>query len=384
MLSVLAREAASIHNQRFLVKLSAFNLCYNSLTTVPNENDGASARTLSEPPSDYNNSSSNLRLSPFLSNFNHPSSGFDIELVDHDAWGVSSVVAQAWRQGDLPAPKASSCGQHVIDEPLDAHSTDVDDELDFEEIDNMRVRGSLFYKLERSSMEFEEYNLEFHKKKSSSKKKNNKTELITKAKEAKAKTKPNVASKDQKLPKVNDFGRNSNSVIPRMDNVTSKDQKLPKVNEFGRNSKSVMPRMDEINDVSPANKRQRVPTFNQLTGPYHEPFCLDIYISKGSVRACIVHRVTSKVVVVAHSISKDLKFDLASTKNKTTCAAVGKILAQRALADDIHDIIYTPRKGERVEGKLQIVLNSIIDSGINVKLKIKQRNKKKFFSAHFN
>ena len=75
---------------------------------------------------------------------------------------------------------------------------------------------------------------------------------------------------------------------------------------------------------------------------------------------------------MAHSISKDMKFDLASTKNKTTCAAVGAILAQRALADDIHDVIYTPRKGEKLEGKLHIVLKSIIGNGINVKVKIKQ------------
>jgi large subunit ribosomal protein L18 len=354
---MFARKSASIYNQRIVLKLSAFNLCFNSLTTVTNKDDVTALSSLSDPPSEYNSSSS-LHLSPFFSNSNHPSSGFDIEVVDRDAWGVSSVVAQAWRQGDLAASGAnSSCGQHVIDEPLDDHSSDVDDELDFEDIDNMRVRGNLFYKLERSSMEFEEYNLEFHKKKSS-KKRNDKTEVNNKGKaNAKAKTTPNV---------------------------TAKDQKLPKVDEFGRSGKSVMPRMDEINDVSPVNKRQRNPTFNQLTGPYHEPFCLDIYISKASVRACIVHRVTSKVVVVAHSISKDLKFDLSSTKNKTTCAAVGEILAQRALADDIHDIIYTPRKGERVEGKLQIVLNSIIDSGINVKLKIKQRHKKKSFSSHFN
>ncbi|KAK2425659.1 50S ribosomal protein L18 [Trifolium repens] len=357
MLSMFTRKSASIYNQHIILKLSALNLCFNSLTTVTNEDDGTALSSLSDPPSEYNSSSS-LHLSPFFSNSNHPSSGFDIEVVDCDAWGVSSVVAQAWRQGDLAASGASSsCGQHVIDEPLDDHSSDVDDELDFEDIDNMRVRGNLFYKLERSSMEFEEYNLEFHKKKSS-KKRNDKTEVNNKAKaNAKAKTTPNV---------------------------TAKDQKLPKVDEFGRSGKSVMPRMDEINDVSLVNKRQRNPTFNQLTGPYHEPFCLDIYISKASVRACIVHRVTSKVVVVAHSISKDLKFDLSSTKNKTTCAAVGEILAQRALADDIHDIIYTPRKGERVEGKLQIVLNSIIDSGINVKLKIKQRHKKKSFSSHFN
>ncbi|GAU17247.1 hypothetical protein TSUD_109620 [Trifolium subterraneum] len=356
MLSMLARKGISIYNQRIVLKLSAFNLCLNSLTTDTNKDDKTSLSSLSNPPSEYN-LSSNLHLSPFFSNSNHPSSGFDIEVVDRDAWGVSSVVAQAWRQGDLAASGASSsCGQHVIDEPLDDHSSDVDDELDFEDIDNMRVRGNLFYKLERSFMEFEEYNLEFHKNKSC-KKRNDKTEVNNNA-------------------KVNDKAKTTS-------NVTVKDQKLPKVDEFGRSGKSVMPRLGEIHDVSPVHKRQRNPTFNQLTGPYHEPFCLDIYISKASVRACIVHRVTSKVVVVAHSISKDLKFDLSSTKNKTTCAAVGEILAQRALADDIHDIIYTPRKGERVEGKLQIVLNSIIDSGINVKLKIKQRHKKSF-SSHFN
>ncbi|KAL2906633.1 50S ribosomal protein L18, partial [Bienertia sinuspersici] len=102
--------------------------------------------------------------------------------------------------------------------------------------------------------------------------------------------------------------------------------------------------------------------FNQLTGPYHEPFCLDIYVSKGSVRACAVHRVTSKVVVVAHSISKYMKFNLGSAKSRIAAATVGKFLAHRALADDIHDVIYTPRKGDELEGKLQLVLQSIIDN----------------------
>lgn len=215
----------------------------------------------------------------------------------------------------------------------------------------MRIRGNLFFKLERSSKEFEEYNLEFHQKKSN-KKKNNQNE------ENKAKTENKAKATS---------------------NVTPKDQKVPKVRELTRSNSVIEPRMDETKDVSPLNKRQRNPTFNQLTGPYHEPFCLDIFISNASVRACIIHRVTSQVVAVAHSISKDIKFDLAnSTKSKTTCAAVGAILAQRALADDIHDVIYTPRKGDRVEGKLQIVLHSIMNNGINVKVKIKQRQKKSF------
>ena len=75
---------------------------------------------------------------------------------------------------------------------------------------------------------------------------------------------------------------------------------------------------------------------------------------------------------MAHSISKDMKFDLASTRNVTACGAVGAVLAQRALADDIHDVVYPPRKGDRLEGKLQIVLQSIIDNGVNVKVKLKQ------------
>ncbi|EEF45298.1 structural constituent of ribosome, putative [Ricinus communis] len=129
--------------------------------------------------------------------------------------------------------------------------------------------------------------------------------------------------------------------------------------------------------INVAKKKVRTPTFNQLTGPYHEPFCLDIYISKASVRACVIHRVTSKVVAVAHSISKDLKFDLSSTRNVAACATVGAVLAQRALADDIHDVIYTQRKGEKLEGKLQIVLQSIVDNGINVKVKLKQRQRGK-------
>ena len=339
MVFVLARKkAASLYNQHFLLR--RFSLCFKSLTTIPNKDDGAAP----VPPSER---SITLHLSPFFSNFDHPPSGYNIELVDGDAWGVSSGVAQAWQGKHWATSAATSSGHQVIDEAVDCHPSHAEGEMDFEDIDNMRVHGNLFYKLERSSKEFEEYNLEFHRKKSSKKMDDNKRENAKEAKKAKTSTNPNVTSKD----------------------------KLAKVHGIIR-SESVIPRVDKINDIPPGNKRQRTPTFNQLTGPYHEPFCLDIYISKASVRACIVHRVTSKVVAVAHSISKDMKFDLASTKNKTTCAAVGAILAQRALADDIHDVIYTPRKGEKLQGKLQTVLQSIIDNGINVKVKIKQRPKR--------
>lgn len=288
---------------------------------------------------------SKLHLSPLFPDAKPLSDGYNIELVDQDAWRVSSGLAQAWQGTNEASPKTSSSSEDWVGNC----SLRGEENADFDDIDNMRIRGNLFYKLDRSSKEFEEYSFEFHRNKKSLKKKDDTKE--------KKKDDQKERRKDKDSQKVASLG-----------------EKFPKVvnNECG-----VMVPTDEPENTRAGKKKLRVPTFNQLTGPYHEPFCLDIFISKASVRACVVHRVTSKVVAVAHSISKDMKFDLASTRDSAACSAVGAVLAQRALADDIHDVVYTPRKGDRLEGKLQIVLQSISDNGINVKVKIKQSRHKK-------
>ncbi|KAF3584390.1 hypothetical protein F2Q69_00030714 [Brassica cretica] len=79
-----------------------------------------------------------------------------------------------------------------------------------------------------------------------------------------------------------------------------------------------------------------------------------------------------------------MMFDLGSTRHALDCAAVGTVLAQRSLEDDIHDVMYTPRKGDKVEGKLQVVLQAIIDTGVVVKVKLKQRKLKKKTSHIYN
>ena len=212
-----------------------------------------------------------------------------------------------------------------------------DEDPDHDEIDNMRIRGDLFFKLDRGSKEFEEYNYDFHRKnqhKNAKKEQNQEEETKIK-----------------------------------------KDNKKEVRDEYKKRNDSFTGETDHPNEA--VKKRERTFTFNQLTAPFHYPFCLDIYISKESVRACVIHRVTSKVVTVAHSISKDMKFDLGSRRNVAACAAVGAVLAQRSLEDDIHDVIYTPRKGDKIEGKLQVVLQALIDNGVNVKVKLKQRKLKK-------
>ncbi|KAF6175694.1 hypothetical protein GIB67_022696 [Kingdonia uniflora] len=249
-----------------------------------------------------------------------------IELVDPDSWRVSSGLSQSWRENNINRMEKQLTSSRVVD--------NVVNESSHEDIEDLRLRGTLFYKIEKDSREFEEYNVNFHGKKSS-------------------KTSREEAKEIKKAGTV----------------ITEMALKLKKKNAH-----------PIISPPVETKKNLRAPTFNQLTDPYHEPFCLDIFISKSSVRACIVHRVTSKVVVVAHSISKDMKSDLASTKDSNACVAIGEILAQRALEDDIHDIVYTPRKGEKLEGKLQTVLKSVIEHGINVKVKIKKRNAKKVLS----
>ncbi|KAJ6831179.1 uncharacterized protein M6B38_350705 [Iris pallida] len=245
--------------------------------------------------------------------------GFGIELVDDALWPHSLCGrADAAPPQAAAGPAARSPGPNSV---LDALP-------DMDDIEDLRVRKQLFYKLDRDSKEFEEYNIDFHhrpRKKSSQR-------------------------KGQERPAGTDL---------------KKERKKPEKPTRG---------YEVAEKKGAAEKRaKRTPTFNQLTGPYHLPFCLDIYVTKGSVRACVVHRVTSRVVAVAHSISKDLKFDVGSRKDAKACAAVGAVLAQRAVEDDIHNVVYTPRKGDKIEGKLEVVLRAIIDNGVDVKVKLKQR-----------
>ncbi|KAF0930244.1 hypothetical protein E2562_030885 [Oryza meyeriana var. granulata] len=249
------------------------------------------------------------------SNANPLGNSFHIDMVDSDLWPASFDLSM-----DL-APKKGCPDEFQEHEDEEVHDSE-------DEIDDMRQRKKLFYKLDRGSKEFEENNVSLHHRRKREK-------------------------GNAKNPKE----------CKNVDSDESASLKAPKLK-----TKCIVRK----NDMVEANS-DRVPTFNQMTDPYHHPFCLDIHVTKGSVRACFVHRVTSKVVTVAHSISKDMKFDVGSRKGMKACAAVGAVLAKRAIEDDIHNAVYTPRKGDRIEGKIEIVLRAIIDNGVDVKVKLKQR-----------
>lgn len=256
--------------------------------------------------------------------------GFHIDVTNSDLWPASFRFSSeaAWDNEYLD----------------DLHRHDDEEVQDFDdEIDDMRHRKKLFYKLDRGSKEYEENNVPLRRSR-------NRDKANAKSpKECNEEPVRSVYSNSSKAQLVNK-SVSSNALKPKAERAV---------------------RDENIIDV----KQERVPTYNQMTDPYHHPFCLDIHVTKGSVRACFVHRVTSRVVAVAHSISKDMKFDLGSRKGKSmkACAAVGALLAKRALEDDIHNALYTPRKGDRIEGKVEVVLRAIIENGVDVKVKLKQK-----------
>ncbi|KAK1262938.1 hypothetical protein QJS04_geneDACA009482 [Acorus gramineus] len=308
-MSCLRRCITSMYSVNAPLLLRTCNLYSKAFIELDKENVEPRSSPLSEKSSCIH--SGRTRFPQLLPSGRDCLEGLDIEVVDTDIWRISTGLD----------PERTTNMLYSTEELIDrTDSLTVDDHPDLDEIEDLRLCGNLTYKLDRWSREAEEYNVRLGRKNSSNK--NNKKQ-----------------ANDEK-------GRQS----AKMEFISAEkmDEELPKF------------------------KKVRTPTYNQLTDPYHLPFCLDIHVTKGSVRACVIHRVTSNVVVVAHSISKDMKRELTSTRDAKACVAVGEVLARRAIADDIHNVVYTPRKGEKLEGKLWIVLQSIIDNGIDVKVKIKQ------------
>lgn len=97
---------------------------------------------------------------------------------------------------------------------------------------------------------------------------------------------------------------------------------------------------------------------------YMRPFLLNVFFSKRFIHAKVMHRPTSKVISVATTNSKDLRNTLPSLIDHNACRVIGKLIAERSKDADVYAVAYEPRKDERIEGKLGIVLDTIKENGI--------------------
>ncbi|XP_058104194.1 uncharacterized protein LOC131248137 [Magnolia sinica] len=113
-----------------------------------------------------------------------------------------------------------------------------------------------------------------------------------------------------------------------------------------------------------AAKKPNRKSWKQRTDMYMRPFLLNVFFSKRFIHAKVVHRGTSKVISVASTNAKDLRNTLPSLTDNAACRTVGRLIAERSKDADIFAMSYDPKKDERIEGKLGIILDTIKENGI--------------------
>ncbi|XP_065848639.1 uncharacterized protein [Euphorbia lathyris] len=115
---------------------------------------------------------------------------------------------------------------------------------------------------------------------------------------------------------------------------------------------------------SEAAKKPNRKSWKQRTDMYMRPFLLNVFFSKRFIHAKVMHRGTSKVISVATTNAKDIRNSLPSLTDHNACRLIGRLIAERSMDADVYAVAYEPRKDERIEGKLGIVLDTIKEHGI--------------------
>ncbi|XP_020574825.1 uncharacterized protein LOC110020890 isoform X2 [Phalaenopsis equestris] len=113
-----------------------------------------------------------------------------------------------------------------------------------------------------------------------------------------------------------------------------------------------------------AAKKPNRKSWKQRTDMYMRPFLLNVFFSKRFIHAKVMHRGTSKVVSVASTNAKDLRNTLPSLTDYDACRTIGQLIAERSKEADVFAMAFEPKKNERIEGKLGIVLDTIKENGI--------------------
>ncbi|CAE5967935.1 unnamed protein product [Arabidopsis arenosa] len=113
-----------------------------------------------------------------------------------------------------------------------------------------------------------------------------------------------------------------------------------------------------------AAKRPNRKSWKQRTDMYMRPFLLNVFFSRKFIHAKVMHRPTSKVISVATTNARDIRTNIPSLVDNEACRLIGKLIAERSMEADVYAVSYEPRKGERIEGKLGIVIDTIKEHGI--------------------
>ena len=90
---------------------------------------------------------------------------------------------------------------------------------------------------------------------------------------------------------------------------------------------------------------------------------LTVYRSGRHIYAQVIAAEGGKVIAAASTLQKDLRSDLSSTSNKDAAKAVGKAIAERAVAEGISNVAFD-RSGYRYHGRVAELADAAREGGL--------------------
>jgi len=90
---------------------------------------------------------------------------------------------------------------------------------------------------------------------------------------------------------------------------------------------------------------------------------LTVHRSGRHIYAQVISAEGGSVIAAASTLQKDLRSDLTSTSNKDAAKAVGKAVAERAVAAGVSDVAFD-RSGYRYHGRVAELADAARESGL--------------------
>ena len=90
---------------------------------------------------------------------------------------------------------------------------------------------------------------------------------------------------------------------------------------------------------------------------------LTVHRSGRHIYAQVIAAEGGKVIVAASTVQKDLRTGLSSTSNKDAAKAVGKAVAEKAVAAGVSNVAFD-RSGYRYHGRIAELANAARESGL--------------------
>jgi len=91
---------------------------------------------------------------------------------------------------------------------------------------------------------------------------------------------------------------------------------------------------------------------------------LCVFRSNTNIYAQIIDDTTGNTLVAASSLEKDVKTNVAFGGNKEGAAAVGKLIAERALSKEIKEVVFD-RGGYIFHGRVAALAEAAREAGLN-------------------